>query len=335
MTRTRRKEDNWEKTWTSAAQSIYALLQYTDKKESYSLVDIMGLSGHAFRINIHPSNVSPAGPTMFAPTDLLVKPLHILGLNAEELDGFPTPAPPEKLQEAIVFAQESIDRGLPVIGWSLFVPEFGIIYGYDDEKQELYCKDHENEGAISYAKLNELAMNFIYMMRIRDSFPVEPLSAWKTSMEIILEFASGKAPTLSPEFKHGLEGYDAWIQAFENRTVDPFGNAYNTEVVCCAREYATRFFQEFPQKWSNDTNIGQVLLKLGEEAAVHYENVANSLREMRDMFPFPQGGDPNNLLQAQKAIALLTEAKAAEQVGINVIQQMYDAILRSEIGPKK
>lgn len=325
-----RREKNWEFTYTSAAQSIYALLQYTDKKEDYSLTDVMGLTGHAFRINIHPENVSPAGTTMFSPTELLEKGLRVLGLTAEHLYGFRTPAPPEKLQEAIEFAKESIDRGIPVIGWSLFIPEFGIIYGYDDEKQELYCKDIEREGALPYAKLNELPLNFVFMLRVRDSLPVDAKEAWKAALASILEFSRGEAPTLSQDFKHGITGYDAWMQAFRNRTIDPFGNAYNVEVVCCAREFAVQFFREFPKKWAGHTPLEQEMLSLAEEAAEQYEQVADALRQMELLFPIPQGGEPNDPIYAEQAITLLTAAKAAEEQGVGTLQRMYEAILREE-----
>ncbi|CAH8712147.1 hypothetical protein WDD9_003131 [Paenibacillus melissococcoides] len=179
------------------------------------------MSGHAFRINIHPADVNAAGPTMFDPEHLLEHGLHLLGFGTEPLHGFPTPATPEQLREAIEFAQASIDRGLPIIGWSLFIPEFGLIYGYDDEKQELSCPDPCQDGALPYAKLNELPLKFVYMLRVTDSYDVDPLQAWTKGLKSIIEFARGQAPTMSAEYKHGLAGYDAWIEAFRHRTVDP------------------------------------------------------------------------------------------------------------------
>ncbi|WP_374019509.1 hypothetical protein ABU162_07430 [Paenibacillus thiaminolyticus] len=71
--------NDWTMTWTSAVQAIYALLPYTDKKDRYTLTDVMGVSGHAFRINIHPADVNAAGPTMFDPGQLLEHGLHLLG----------------------------------------------------------------------------------------------------------------------------------------------------------------------------------------------------------------------------------------------------------------
>ncbi|WGU94360.1 hypothetical protein QJQ58_28375 [Paenibacillus dendritiformis] len=320
--------NDWTMTWTSAAQAIYALLPYTDKKERYTLTDVMGVSGHAFRINIHPADVNAAGPTMFDPEQLLEDGLHLLGFSTEPLHGFSTPATPEQLREAIEFAQASIDRGLPVIGWSLFVPEFGLIYGYDDEKQELYCRDPRQDGALPYAKLNELPMKFVYMLRVTDSQDVDPLEAWTKGLRSIIEFARGQAPTLSAEYKHGLAGYDAWMEAFRHRTVDPFGNAYNTAVVCCAREFGVRFLESFPERWTGDSEREEALRRLGAEAAKHYGAVAEALRGLQRLFPFPQGGEPNDPASASEAEALLKAAKAAEEQGGVALERMYEALTR-------
>jgi hypothetical protein len=323
-------ERSWEKTFTAAAQSIYAILQYTDRKDSYTLVEIMGLTGHAFRINILPNDVSPAGPTMFSPTELLEKGLNNLGFTCEQLYGFRTPAPPEKLEEAVKFAQESIDRGIPAIGWSLFIPEFGVIYGYDDEKQEFYCKDPLHEGPLPYSKLNELPLNHVFMLRVRDSVPVEPLQALKTALERIVQFAHENAPTLSKDYRHGLAGYDAWVQAFRNRTVNPFGNAYNAEVVGDAREFAAQFLRTLPSKWSGKTEMELNICKMAEEAAFHYEKVADAFRVFQHLFPHPHGGDPNDVENANEAIRLLENAKESEAIGVVFLERMYTELLQGE-----
>lgn len=51
------------KTWTTAADATYKMLQFTDRKLSLPMV--MGLTGHAFRINIIPDEVHIAGPTSY------------------------------------------------------------------------------------------------------------------------------------------------------------------------------------------------------------------------------------------------------------------------------
>ena len=44
------------------------------------------------------------------------------------------------------------------------------------------------------------------------------------------------------------------------------------------------------------------------------------------MFPFPQGGEPREDAQAERAIRLLREAKAAEEQGVRLLEQMLEAL---------
>ncbi len=115
--------------------------------------------------------------------------------------------------------------------------------------------------------------------------------------------------------------------AFRKGTVDPFGNAYNLAVVCCAREFASQFFREFPSKWIGSTSVEKELIELSKAAAVHYEEVAESLRGLRNLFPFPQGGEPNDPVNVERAVSLLEEAKAAEVQGVQILQKMYESVI--------
>ncbi|MBO9610520.1 MAG: hypothetical protein J7639_31495 [Paenibacillaceae bacterium] len=104
------------------------------------MADVMGYSGDAFRITIDRETVNPAAPTVYSPYDLMGRTFILFGFKVEQV-GIPTPATPEQLESFISFIQTSIDKGVPVTGWDLFIPEFGIIYGYDHEKQVLYARE--------------------------------------------------------------------------------------------------------------------------------------------------------------------------------------------------
>src|SRR5690606_38586247 len=106
---------------------------YTDKK-NYTLVDVMGITGHAFRINIDPKRIDVSGPTMFPGGYIIRRNLCNLGFisNLSDTD---KPFTPAKVEQVFALIQQSIDRGIPAIAFDLFIPEFGLIYGYDDEQQ--------------------------------------------------------------------------------------------------------------------------------------------------------------------------------------------------------
>lgn len=56
------------------------------------------------------------------------------------------------------------------------------------------------------------------------------------------------------------------------------------------------------------------------EAAALFAVVAEALGELREMFPFPEGGTPKDPATADQAILLLQRAKEAETKGIEVLE---------------
>lgn len=308
-------------TWTQAAQTVFGLLPYTDKKDMYSLTDVMGLSSHAFRITIHRETVSPAGPTVYSPYELMGVPLELMGFKVKQIY-VPVPATPEQLETYIAFVQESIDRGMPVTGWDMFVPEFGIIYGYDNEKQQLSVWDVEKNGTIAYDQLNQRRYGCLHSLSITESHPVEPLPMLLQALQRNLEFCRGVRQKPDDDFRHGLEGYEAWILAFSTRTVHIPGNAYNLAVVADARQFAVAFFRGFVARWLQGTLLAEGLAGLADQAAAHYSQVAEALSLMRERFPFPHGGEPNDPLEAEFAIRQLRTALEAEREGVAVMEQM-------------
>ncbi|HEU5138686.1 MAG TPA: hypothetical protein VFT51_01840 [Bacillales bacterium] len=317
------KQDVRPMTCTSAAQSMFAAIQYTDKKD-LSLAEVMGFTSHAFRININAENVDVAGPTGYEWRDIFPEGLRNLGFQTA-YRGAPnfTPPTPNELSEAIELVQKSIDRGVPAIAWDLFIPEFGLLYGYDDDKQILMAKDFEKEGELDYEKLGRGQIGELFVLTIEDSIPIDKTSSLKGALEMILNHAHKRQHKHEkPPYQNGLAGYDAWIQAFSNRSVDPFGNAYNTLVVSDARRYAVDFLSGIVE----DVQYEETVRHLASRSAAHYKKGKDSLEKLAGKFPFPDGGSPNEGVEAELAIQLLSEAKQAEQQGVELLEEMYDRL---------
>ncbi|HET7657485.1 MAG TPA: hypothetical protein VFK37_04270 [Bacillales bacterium] len=307
-------------TCTSAAQVMYGAIQYTDKKD-LTLAEVMGFTSHAFRININAENVDVAGPTGYEWREILPEGLRNLGFQTA-YRGAPnfTPPTPDELSDAIELVQKSIDRGVPAIAWDLFIPEFGLLYGYDDDKQVLMAKDFEKEGELDYEKLGRGQIGELFVLTIENSIPLDKTSSLKGSLEMILEHAHKRQHKHEkPPYQNGLAGYDAWIQAFSNRSVDPFGNAYNTLVVSDARRYAVDFLHGIEEAPQYDGTVRD----LASRAAVHYHKAKDSLARLSDRFPFPGGGSPIEDGEPGHAIQMLTEAKQAEEQGVKLLEEMY------------
>jgi hypothetical protein len=319
---------SYQNSWTTIAQALREAIKFTAKKE-LSLVDIMGYTGHAFRININEANVDPAGPTAWDWGPVLSKDLKNLGILCSYL-GEPnfTPPTPELLGQAIEKVQMSVDLGIPAVGWDLLIPEFGVIHGYDDEKQELHVKDVSGEGTLPYTKLGRGQIGELFVLTLDGFFDVDKKTALTGALKSIIEHARVRYH-LHPEppFQNGLAAYDAWVEAFRKGNVDPFGNAYNVAVVCDSRAYAVQFLKELQQKWNGDSPEEQEVSRLAALAADHYQDVFNALVGLPSLYPFPQGGNPNEEANKVHSIHLLQRAREAEEQGVEILEQMLDLLI--------
>lgn len=316
-------QKDWAKTHTSAAAAIHATVAYTDKKQ-YSLVDVMGITGHAFRINIDPDHIDVAGPTMFPGGYLIRRNLCNLGFISS-LSDTEKPFSPDMVEKVLALIQQSIDKGAPAISFDLFTPEFGLIYGYDDEQQLFHAKDVSKEGTLSYTEFVE-NRNMLWVTTISESLPHSKYETLRMALDMIVDHARGREwqHIFAGDYRIGLAGYDAWISCMERRSADPFGNAYNIAVVSDAREFATQYLRELVIRWDGDNVVERTVRKMAAEAAVHYAKTAAALVEMRELFPFPQGGHPDDPATADRAVILLRVAKEAEGLGVEVLERLLN-----------
>jgi hypothetical protein len=315
-------ERDWTRTATSAAAAIYGAVQYTDKKE-LTLTDVMGFTGHAFRLNIDPQMVSLAGPTSFPGGYIFRRNLCNLGFISCLADA-ETPVPAGIAEQTIALVQDSIDRGIPAIGVDLFIPEFGLIYGYDDEKRVFYAKDVSKDGTLTYEEFVNPKIHVLFVTTISESLPHSKYEMMRMALDMIVDHARGREwmHIFEGKFGQGLAGYDAWIGAMERRSADEYGNAYNVEVVADAREFAARFCREQAFKWNGANVVERTVRERMGAAAVHYGAVAEAFAELREMFPFPSGGTPKDPIVADRAAELLRRAKAAEEQGVAQLEQL-------------
>lgn len=324
MMTTRTRDDfTWSKNTDTSA--IHSMIQYTDKA-GMSLIDVMGYTAHAFRIIIDRDAVEVGSYSAFNWPLYHAQQLHNLGFTVQTL-GRPNhiPPTPEELEEAIASIQTSLDNGVPALSWDLFIPEWGLIYGYDDENKVLRCRDVRKDGDLPYEKLGRGEVTEMYVLTITGSHPVDKRTMLKGALQMAVTHAK-YVEREDESHRVGLDAYEAWIEAFTKRTVDPFGNGVNTGKVWDERVFATEFLLELSLNWIGDTPQDDRLRILAKDASEQYGAVAERLAEMRDMFPFPHGGDPNSKEQAERAVTLLNEAKTAETAGVALLEQILETL---------
>lgn len=321
-----KRKDNWNETWTSAGFALHGVVSYTDKRY-LSLVDVMGLTGHAFRMNIDPQQIDISGPTSFPGGYIFRRNLANLGFITN-MGEAATPLSPDLLERSMALVHETIDRGVPAIAVDLFTPEFGLIYGYDDDLQLFYAKEASQDGTISYEKFANPRIHVLFLITISESLPHSKYEMLRMALDMIVDHARGREWSDGDFFKNrfvmGLAGYDAWINAMENRSADELGNAYNTEVIADAREFAAKFLRELGSKWNGTNHVERKIREFAAKAEIHYDTVAAIFAELREIFPFPHGGNPKVPEIADRAIELLKAAQEAETKGVAVLEKFLN-----------
>lgn len=321
------KNDDYKWSRNTDTTAIHSMIQYTDRT-GMSMIDVMGYTAHAFRIIIDCIEVEVGSYSFFDWKLHHGEAFQNLGFTVQAA-GKQTniPPTPEELEEAIGFLQESIDRGVPGLGWDLFIPEWGVIYGYDDEKRVFRCRDVRMDSELPYEKLGRGEVTELYVLTIVGSSLVEKKAMLRGALQLAVNHACHQYKELKQSnHRNGLAAYDAWIEAFTNRTVNPFGNCVNAGKVSDAREFAAKFLSELSTGWEDVSPKGDQLRALALESSTHYAAVAERLCEMRDMFPFPSGGNPNSEIQANRALELLREAKDAETKGVQLFGRMLELL---------
>ncbi|MBP1989628.1 RNA polymerase sigma factor [Paenibacillus eucommiae] len=324
--------------WTTAGFNMYGILETTDKHE-LSISQVLGLTSQAFRLNIVRNSIHTSGATRYDWNVILPKAMYNLGFQCRVVSGGsaamakgaePTAHASETLEEAFKLIQETVDRGGYVLSFDLTLPEFGIIYGYDDNSREFYVGDvnvsfhrkvdeHER---LPYNRLGRTVTGELFVMAITGTVPVTKEGALLGALRLILDHANGKE-SVEESCANGLSAYEAWIDAFRNRTVDKHGNSYTTELAHDARRYAVRFLEETASEWEGTKDNKTVELLI--EAARHYALCAESFQSLCEMFPFDgERSTPNDSDTANRAIVLLQDACDHEHNGISVLERLSD-----------
>lgn len=335
-------------SWTTAADGLYAMLKAAGETITQSMA--MGLTGHAFRINIVPSSVHIAGPTAYSFADILSRGLENLGYQSAYVDGMSgtlgtnsnllDPALLSReamdrrginrlLPEALDLIHRSLDKGIPVLAWDLFLPEFGLIYGYDDERRLLHACECGKRETLEYEKLGRGVMEEIFVLALAGGGKTAFKQRLGRALAMILEHYDGQEKEDSTGSVKGLAAYDAWIGAFRRGEIEPNGNAYNIAVVRDARNHAVRFLKEAAEQLAAAGDIAgnsPDIPDLFRKAAYEYNEMLGHFSVLKHLFPFPQGGHPDDPEASAKAISLLELIKNSEQTAAGYLRQLSELL---------
>jgi hypothetical protein len=312
----------WSPRWVSYLGCIQGCLDFLSKPISAAW--LYGASGHAFVMNVTP-DLCPSGPTDWN-TEMITKLGQNIGYQCRIISGWKGKVNLRNLQEtAWKHARKAIDKGDPCFGWELDLPEYYIIYGYDEEGYYISgpgCDD--GKGPVPWKKPGTSPIGVLEIQSMEFKEAAEDEKTVFDSLSYALEYAHHPEPWINPRSSGGLRAYDTWIGSLEKGIAAAFGLAYNAVVWQECRKYAAGFLHEARDRL-NRTDLDELF----EEATNHYDVVSENLGKVCELYPFSQTLEMKPVridAVSRKAAEALRRAKESEISGLDVISRLVDKL---------
>ena len=216
--------------------------------------------------------------------------------------------------------RESIDEGVPCLGFELVHPEFFVIAGYTDEGYLFVMPETDGgpEALSGPAPWREVGscVRWIRFQAIRPGTRAPDEVVVREALRTASERMS-RPPDGGP-FVLGLQGYDMWSAALEEGRASGFGHRYTVACYAELRTHGAAFLREAKERLPGRAD------GLLDEAVGHYATVADRLQAARSLHPFKD--EEGELIQSPEAAQLVREAGAAEREGFPLLAQIADAL---------
>ncbi len=272
--------------WTTAAGALEGVLAAEGLELPRHAV--MGLTGHAWHLCLASEGDVTALPS--GPHDLdwgaMVERYARTGLAWERLGrrarGVELAVARD---EAIAWARERLDAGVPLIGFDLQIHEFAIVRGYSVERGGFLVESAVSEEMGGFAPWSDWPTPSIGIVELfapvgpSDPDPEEAVvGALQTAVELM---SGGGGESAHPR---GTAALEAWADAFEGTgEIDRAGNAYTLAVLQAARTDGAAFLGDLAEAVP-----GLAIPLIHAQRAVL--DVTQALSPLLTLFPFPAGG---------------------------------------------
>jgi hypothetical protein len=275
---------------------------------------LYGATGQAFVINLH-DEVCPSGPTAWDSQGLVLRLLPNLGLRAHHLHGGDREADVEATRLAAwQMVRDSLDRDLPCYGWELNVPEYYIIYGYDDHGYHYRGAGCDSGvGPKPWQDLGRTEIGAVAVVSVEACSPASPEQTVREALAGALQFAQPGAAW--PNYSSGTRGFEVWADALHTGQAGNFGHRYNAAVWAECRTHAGPFLREAGEKLGLSGAAYDRALR-------HYGAVSEALQGVSKLHPFGFGPLESEDLQSDEAADLVSRAGAAEAAGLAALAEL-------------
>ncbi|MFD0710801.1 hypothetical protein [Paenibacillus sp. GCM10027626] len=233
----------------SFVDSLYAILTAADLFNGTKYM-LSGLTGMAFKFTVHerllPLSVSAYGNWV----DEHAPALDNIGLHAEQ-DAGRTRHPTFQYyqQQAIEWIKQTLNQGIGVIYW---IPEFGVIRGYDDQDEVFYVQDGLSleDHIVLYDNLGLNMTEFWYVGVIDARIEVSLEKMVLESVRLALEDWNTPHKTLpNKDIASGRLAYTFLIQALRSGSFDEQGARYIMSSYLYSRQEIKQYLHDVRYLW--------------------------------------------------------------------------------------
>ncbi|SMF80842.1 hypothetical protein SAMN05661091_1892 [Paenibacillus uliginis N3/975] len=290
----------------SFTDSLYAVLTSRGLFQGPKYM-LSGLTGMAFKFTVHerllPMSVSAYGQlgTEHLPA------IDNLGIYTVSDGGYTRhPTFQRYQQEAVQWVKESLSQGIGVIYW---LPEFGVIRGYDDEDEVFFIQDGYSfeDQIVLYDNFGLNSTDFWYIQLLGEKVDVPLKDMILESLRLAIQDWDIPHKTLpSKDIASGKLAYHFLVHGLESGTYDEFGAVYILDTYIDSRIEIRNYLREAVVLWPDLQSAYEL-----------YSQLTQVIGELANYLTDSQNGRQINRAYIPVLIEALLAAKDIEDQAVN------------------
>lgn len=221
------------------------------------------------------------------------------------------------------WVRRSLDEGIGVIYW---IPEFGVIHGYDDSDRIFYVQDgwSKKPQILLYDNFGLNFTGFWYCQIFGDQVHISEQQMLLESLRLAIEDWDIPYRLLPDQnIASGRMAYDVWVEALRRGDFDESGAAYILESFCHARTEIRMYLQDVRGVWNEL-----------DQACACYEQLGTLIDQMKGYIIQQENRRVLRPDTTEDLAQVLVKAKVLEERAINyfrLISRKYPDLKRTTV----